>query len=57
MAALYDSWEIPDLSTADGPILLVDTLTDSGWTFTVAAWTLRRAGAPAVLPFALATPT
>ena len=57
VAALYDSWEVPDLSRTDGPILLVDTLTDSGWTFTVAAWTLRRAGAPAVLPFALATPT
>ncbi|WP_280361062.1 RecQ family ATP-dependent DNA helicase [Nocardia wallacei] len=57
VAALFDSWEPPDLSAADGPILLVDALTDTGWTFTLAARTLRLAGAPAVLPFALATPT
>ncbi len=55
VAALFDSWEPPDL-TPDGPILLVDALTDTGWTFTLAARTLRLAGAPAVLPFALATP-
>ncbi|BCK57655.1 ATP-dependent DNA helicase RecQ [Nocardia wallacei] len=57
VAALFDSWEPPDLSAADGPILLVDALTDTGWTFTLAARTLRLAGASAVLPFALATPT
>ncbi|ONM46572.1 RecQ family ATP-dependent DNA helicase [Nocardia donostiensis] len=57
VAALHDSFTLPDLSTVDGPILLVDAVTDSGWTFTVAAHALRRAGAPAVLPFALATPT
>jgi ATP-dependent DNA helicase RecQ len=38
----------------DGPILLVDDLADSRWTLTVAARALRLAGAPAVLPFALA---
>jgi ATP-dependent DNA helicase RecQ len=37
-----------------GPILLVDDLVDSRWTMTVAARALRRAGASAVLPFALA---
>ena len=37
-----------------GPVLLVDDLVDSRWTITVAARELRRAGAPAVLPFALA---
>ncbi|MFE7798839.1 RecQ family ATP-dependent DNA helicase [Nocardia sp. NPDC057440] len=57
VAALYDSWLIPDLSAVDGPILLVDTLTDTGWTMTLATHALRAAGAPAVLPFALATPT
>lgn len=56
VAALHDSWQVPDLSSTTGPILLVDAITDTGWTFTVAARTLRRAGASAVLPFALATP-
>jgi ATP-dependent DNA helicase RecQ len=37
-----------------GPILLVDDLVDSRWTMTVAGRELRRAGVPAVLPFALA---
>jgi ATP-dependent DNA helicase RecQ len=37
-----------------GPVLLVDDLVDSRWTMTVAGAVLRRAGAPAVLPFALA---
>ncbi|WP_181781975.1 RecQ family ATP-dependent DNA helicase [Pseudonocardia pini] len=46
--------EAPDLSGVGGPVLLVDDVVDSGWTMTVAARTLRRAGAPAVLPLALA---
>ncbi len=37
-----------------GPILLVDDRVDSRWTLTVAARELRRGGAGAVLPFALA---
>ena len=37
-----------------GPVLLVDDLADSRWTLTVAGRELRRAGAPAVLPFVLA---
>ncbi|WP_310400303.1 RecQ family ATP-dependent DNA helicase [Nocardia kruczakiae] len=57
VAALFDSWETPDLTGLDTPVLLVDTHTDTGWTLTLAARTLRHAGAPAVLPFALATPT
>ncbi|MFC9895198.1 RecQ family ATP-dependent DNA helicase [Nocardia sp. NPDC127579] len=57
VAALHDSWEVPDLSTVDGPILLVDAMTDTGWTLTLAAHALRAAGAPAVLPFALASVT
>jgi ATP-dependent DNA helicase RecQ len=36
------------------PVLLVDDLVDSRWTMTVAGRQLRRAGAAAVLPFALA---
>ena len=38
----------------DGPVLLVDDRIDTGWTMTVAAMLLRRAGAPAVLPLVLA---
>lgn len=56
VAALHDSWQLPELPAGTGPILLVDTVTDTGWSFTVAAQALRRAGASAVLPFALATP-
>ena len=37
-----------------GPVFLVDDLVDSRWTMTVAGRLLRCAGAPAVLPFALA---
>ncbi|MCX4670510.1 RecQ family ATP-dependent DNA helicase [Streptomyces sp. NBC_01381] len=42
------------LREADGPVLLVDDLTDSGWTLAVAARMLRRAGAKGVLPLVLA---
>jgi len=42
------------LAGATGPVLLVDDLADSRWTLTVAGRLLRRAGAPGVLPFALA---
>jgi ATP-dependent DNA helicase RecQ len=42
------------LAGAPGPVLLVDDLVDSRWTVTVAARLLRAAGAPSVLPFALA---
>ena len=54
VAALNDSWETPDLSTVGGPVLLVDDLTDTGWTLTMAARVVRDGGAPAVLPFAMA---
>jgi ATP-dependent DNA helicase RecQ len=37
-----------------GPVLLVDDFVDSGWTMALAARALRQAGAPAVLPLALA---
>ena len=53
VAALADSWSAPELSVA-GPVLLVDDLADTGWTLTMAARMLRAAGAPAVLPFAIA---
>jgi ATP-dependent DNA helicase RecQ len=53
VAALVDSWEAPTLDVS-GPVLLVDDLVDTGWTMTMAAQVLRTAGAPAVLPFAIA---
>ncbi|WP_131099289.1 RecQ family ATP-dependent DNA helicase [Streptomonospora litoralis] len=38
----------------DGPVLLVDDHTDTGWTLTAAAAPLREAGADGVLPLVLA---
>jgi ATP-dependent DNA helicase RecQ len=57
--ALHEAFTLPpglaaELSTLDGPVLLVDDYVDSGWTMALAARLLRRAGAPGVLPFALA---
>ncbi|HEY2723175.1 MAG TPA: RecQ family zinc-binding domain-containing protein, partial [Pseudonocardiaceae bacterium] len=53
-AALLHALRAPSLPALDGPVLLVDDRVDTGWTLTVAARALRRAGAPAVLPLALA---
>jgi ATP-dependent DNA helicase RecQ len=36
------------------PVLLVDDIVDSGWTFAVAAWLLRSGGSGEVFPLALA---
>jgi ATP-dependent DNA helicase RecQ len=49
----------PELNTALGavqgqPVMLIDDLTDSRWTLTVAGRALRQAGAGAVLPLVLA---
>ncbi|GJF15573.1 ATP-dependent DNA helicase RecQ [Mycolicibacterium cyprinidarum] len=57
VAALHRSWTTPDadaIRATGGPVLLVDDMTDTGWTLTMAARVVRAAGAPAVLPFALA---
>jgi ATP-dependent DNA helicase RecQ len=54
LAAVWDGFAVPSLETVDGPVLLVDDVIDSGWTATVVARLLRRAGAREVLPFALA---
>ncbi len=40
-----------------GPVLLVDDMVDSRWTFTIAGALLREAGVEAVYPFALAVTT
>jgi ATP-dependent DNA helicase RecQ len=64
LASLWRSLVVPDdlrealrAAAPDGPVLLVDDQIDTGWTMTVAAALLRDAGAPAVLPLALATTT
>ncbi|WP_299562337.1 RecQ family ATP-dependent DNA helicase [uncultured Mycolicibacterium sp.] len=55
VAALHDCWQPPEAAVPAGPVLLVDDVTDTGWTLTTAARVLRQAGAAAVLPFTLAT--
>ncbi|MFE4831125.1 RecQ family ATP-dependent DNA helicase [Streptomyces sp. NPDC056672] len=57
--ALHESLTVPTelagaLASADGPVLLVDDLSDSGWTLAVAARLLRKAGAKGVFPLVLA---
>ena len=59
LSSLWHALEIPDdvraaVGTLDGPVLVVDDRIETGWTMTVTARLLRQAGAPAVLPFALA---
>ncbi|RKQ94665.1 ATP-dependent DNA helicase RecQ [Mycolicibacterium mucogenicum 261Sha1.1M5] len=60
LASVWGRWAVgPELAglvaRAPGPLLLIDDLVDSRWSFTVAARELRLAGAPQVLPFALAS--
>ncbi|WP_456845226.1 DEAD/DEAH box helicase [Cellulomonas sp. P5_C6] len=54
LASVWEQFDAGALALPAGPVLLVDDLVDSRWTMTVAARELRRAGATAVLPFALA---
>ncbi len=54
LASVWNAFDEPAFTLPDGPVLLVDDMIDTGWTMTVAARLLRRAGASAVLPFALA---
>jgi ATP-dependent DNA helicase RecQ len=58
VAALQGAWLPPDptaLDAAGGPVLLVDDMTDTGWTLTMAARVVGEAGTQEVLPFALAS--
>ncbi|WP_246082862.1 RecQ family ATP-dependent DNA helicase [Nonomuraea diastatica] len=43
------------IAQCGGPVLLIDDRVDTGWTMTLGAAMVRHAGAPAVLPLALAT--
>lgn len=59
LAGVWEQFAVPadlarQLAGLRGPVLLVDDRVDSRWTMTVAARELRRAGAQAVLPLALA---
>ncbi|HEY6790876.1 MAG TPA: DEAD/DEAH box helicase [Trebonia sp.] len=63
LASVWSALAVPD-SVRDvmdaglpGPVLLIDDRIETGWTMTVAAKLLREAGAPAVLPLALAVAT
>jgi ATP-dependent DNA helicase RecQ len=51
---LQDSFALVPDQLRDTPVLLVDDMTDSGWTFTVIGDLLRQAGSGPVIPFALA---
>jgi ATP-dependent DNA helicase RecQ len=60
VAALHECFTVPaDIVTAcqktPGPLLLIDDAVDTGWTMTLAARTLCRAGATKVFPLALVT--
>ncbi len=62
LRALWQAITVPgplraSVAEVNGPLLAVDDRIETGWTMTVAAKLLREAGAPAVLPFALAVTT
>ncbi len=62
LRALWQAITVPgplqaSVAEVSGPLLAVDDRIETGWTMTVAAKLLREAGAPAVLPFALAVAT
>ncbi|KUJ68615.1 recombinase RecQ [Streptomyces albus subsp. albus] len=59
LRALHGALTVPEalsaaLTEVAGPVLLIDDLTDSGWTLAVAARLLRKAGAQGVFPLVLA---
>jgi ATP-dependent DNA helicase RecQ len=51
---LERTFEIDIAAVRPAPVILVDDLVDSRWTFTVLAWKLRQARSGPVFPFALA---
>lgn len=51
---LDGSLEFNDFAGKAGPVLLVDDIVNSGWTFTIGAWLLRSNGCGDVWPLALA---
>jgi len=55
VAALSGAWSDPEIPAVGRPVLLIDDITDTGWTMTMAARVLRHAGVAEVLPFTLAS--
>ncbi|MEU7313704.1 DEAD/DEAH box helicase [Streptomyces sp. NPDC007083] len=60
LRAVHEALTLPpelaqSVAALEGPVLLVDDYTATGWTIAVAARMLRRAGAKEVLPLVLAT--
>ena len=55
VTALLDHWDYAGVGPADGPVLLVTDLIDTGWSVTVAGSALAERTGQAVLPFALAS--
>jgi ATP-dependent DNA helicase RecQ len=51
---LMGAFAVDEAAVRPGPVLLIDDMVDSKWTFTVTAALLRRAGSGPVFPFALA---
>jgi ATP-dependent DNA helicase RecQ len=51
---LVGAFSVEQAGVRPGPVLLIDDMVDSKWTFTVCAALLRQAGSGAVYPFALA---
>lgn len=55
---LYDAFVVPpglaEALSGGGPVLLVDDISESGWTLAVAARLLLKAGATGVFPLVLA---
>jgi ATP-dependent DNA helicase RecQ len=54
LKAVYAAFSAEGLELSEAPLLLIDDLSDSGWTLTEATRVLREAGAGSVLPFVLA---
>ncbi|MBV9281485.1 MAG: RecQ family ATP-dependent DNA helicase [Chloroflexi bacterium] len=54
---LEGAFEVIPWTGLSGPVLLVDDMVDSGWTFTVIGGLLREAGSGLVFPLALAVTT
>ncbi len=53
-ANVYDSFEVRG-ECSSGPVLLIDDMVDSRWTFTICGMLLQKAGSGPVFPFALAS--
>ncbi|MGO4885348.1 MAG: RecQ family ATP-dependent DNA helicase [Bryobacteraceae bacterium] len=54
VANLENAFDLDAAAIRGGPVLLVDDMVDSRWTFAVLAWKLLHGGAGPVFPFALA---